>query len=96
MATEQCPECGHRTKVYSDAGRRQHYEGCSLGRKPMADGSVNLILTLNEAEFENLRTGVAGPYAPTMDVELTAEYVDGWEAGREATNNWIMERVNGC
>jgi hypothetical protein len=30
MGLEHCPECGAATHVYSDAGNRQHEQGCSL------------------------------------------------------------------
>jgi hypothetical protein len=33
MAVEACPECGRLTRVYADAGERNHNPGCSMAKR---------------------------------------------------------------
>jgi ribosomal protein S27E len=57
MSLERCPECGHLTRVYDDAGHRQHEPGCSraivLPPCPECGGVLRLEMKL-EAKLVSL------------------------------------------
>lgn len=56
---------------------------------------VRRSFMLSDDEMGELRTSTLGPSAPTMDFELSDEYVEGWDSARAAMNGWFLQRFSG-
>lgn len=54
---------------------------------------MRFILEISEEEYGQLKAGVLGESAPTMDFELSQDLVEGWESGIYSANQFILAHI---
>lgn len=55
---------------------------------------MKFILEISEEEYGQLKAGVLGESAPTMDFELSQDLIEGWESGIYSANAFIRSRLS--
>lgn len=54
---------------------------------------MKFTLELTEEEYDKLKAGVLGPAPPSMDFELSDEFMEGWDCGQSAAELDILRRL---